>query len=236
MHDGATGTRLGLRGIPEVAETIALARELLLVEQTGARVHFLHLSTKRAVDMLSEAKNRGLPVSANVTAHHLHLSDECITGFNSECHVQPPFRTAIDRDRLRQGLAQGVVDAVCSDHQPHERDARLNPFSATEAGISALETLLPLSLNLVEEGVLSLDGCIASLTVNPAKVLRIERGSLGVGAVADVCVFDAGESWTLTADDMVSEGHNTPFLEQRFTGRVKKTLVGGRLVFDTSSP
>ena len=232
VNDGATGTRLGLSGIPEVAETIALARDLLLAEQTGTRAHFLHLSTARAVEMIEQAKDRGMAVTAGVTAHHLHLSDAAIDGFNSECHVQPPLRSETDREALRKGVSQGVIEVVCSDHQPHERDARLNPFSATEPGISALETLLPLSLRLVEEQVLDLNTCISRLTINPARVLGVDRGTLEVGSVADICVFDPNEEWTLTVNEFVSEGHNSPFLGQRFRGRVKATLVDGSVTYE----
>ena len=232
VHDGAIGTRLGLSGIPEVAETIALARDLLLVEQTGAQAHFMHLSTGRGVDMIRQAKERGLAVTANVTAHHLHLTDIEVDGFNSECHVQPPLRSGTDREALRKGVADGVVDVVCSDHQPHERDARLNPFSATEPGISALESLLPLALQLVSEGVLDLETCIAGMTANPAQVLGVDRGTLGVGQAADICVFDPDEEWELTVEELVSEGHNSPFLGRRFRGRVKATLVGGQVTYE----
>ena len=232
VHDAATGTRLGLSGIPEVAETIALARDLLLAEQTGACAHFMHLSTSRAVEMIKQAKDRGLSVSASVTAHHLHLSDTAVDGFNSECHVQPPLRSETDREALRKGVSEGVIEVVCSDHQPHERDARLNPFSTTEPGISALETLLPLSLRLVEENVLDLNSCISGLTSNPARVLGVDRGSLEVGAVADICVFDPNEEWTLTMNEFTSEGHNSPFLDQQFRGRVKTTLVDGCITYE----
>lgn len=232
VHDGAMATRLGLAGIPEVAETIALSRELLLVEQTGVRAHFMHLSTARSVEMISQAKDRGLAISASVTAHHLHLSDSSIDGFNSECHVQPPLRSNADREGLCKGVSEGVIDIVCSDHQPHERDARLNPFSATEPGISALETLLPLALRLVDEDVLDLNTCIARLTNNPARLLGVERGTLTVGGIADVCVFDPNEEWTLSVPEFLSEGHNSPFLEQSFRGRVKTTLVGGLVTYE----
>ncbi len=234
VHESAISTRLGLAGIPETAETIALARDLLLVEQTGARAHFLHLSTARAVSMLAEAKARGLAVSADATIHHLQLTDQETSGFASEYHVRPPLRDGADRKALREGLREGVLDAVCSDHQPHERDARLNPFSATEPGISGLETLLALALRLVDDGVLSLPQCIASLTCGPARILGLDRGTLSEGAVADVCIFDPHESWTLQAGDMLSAGHNTPFLGQRLRGRVRRTLLGGRIVHDAA--
>ncbi len=230
-HYGAVGTRLGLPGIPEAAETITLARDLLLVEQTGVRAHFCHLSTARAVDMLAEAQTRGLPVTADVNAHHLHLTDVDTATFNTMCRVWPPLRTQRDRDGLREGVARGVIAAVSSGHQPHEPDAKLAPFSASEPGISALETLLPLTLRLVENGLLPMDKAIASLTSGPAAILGLEAGALGVGKPADICVFDPECYWTLTEDDLVSRGRNSPFIGWELKGRVKHTLLGGKPVY-----
>lgn len=232
VHDGALSSRLGLAGIPETAETVTLARDLLLVEQTGARAHFLHLSTARAVRMLHEARAQGLPVTADVTAHHLHLTDTEIRGFNSQCHVRPPFRSEADRQALRAGLAEQSIDAICSDHQPHERDARLNPFAATEAGISSLETWLALSLRLTEEGVLSLSECVAAMTCNPARILGVPRGTLSVGASADVCIADPQARWRPDESELLSQGHNTPFLGEELRGRVRLTLLGGVPVYE----
>ncbi len=231
VHEGAVSARLGLPAVPETAETVALARDLLLIEQTGVRAHFCRLSTARAVSMVAEAKRRGLPVSADVSAHHLHLTDRDIGDYNSLCHVRPPLRTQGDREGLRQGLAQGVIAAVCSDHQPHDRDAKTAPFSLTDPGISALETLLPLMLQLVEEGVVDLSAAIAATTQHPARILGIEAGSLAVGRPADVCLFDPELSWTLTEERLISAGKNTPFLGWRFKGRVTHTLLEGRLVY-----
>lgn len=230
-HEGEVGTRLGLSGIPEAAETVAVARDLALIEQTGVRAHFCQLSTARAVAMVAEAKKRGLPVSADVTAHHLHLSEHDIGFFNTMCHVMPPLRSERDREGLRQGLRDGTVSVVCSDHQPHEPDAKLAPFSESEPGISGLETLLPLTLRLVDQGLIDLPHAIALLTANPAEVIAVDSGHLGVGATADVCIFDPAANWTLTAEAMVSRGRNSPFLGQSFQGRVTHTLVGGQLVF-----
>lgn len=235
VHHGAVGTRLGLGGIPETAETIEVARALLLVEQTTVRAHFCRLSTGRGVEMVAEAQGRGLRVSADVAAHQLHLSEADVNGFDSRCHVRPPLRTAADRERLRAALAQGVVGAVCSDHQPHERDAKLNPFPTTEPGISALETLLPLALELADLGVLTLPETIARLTSGPARVLGLPRGSLAVGAPADICIFNPQARWTLTEETMVSRGHNTPFLGRELKGQVTHTLLGGRLVHELAA-
>ncbi|MBI3575919.1 MAG: dihydroorotase, partial [Gammaproteobacteria bacterium] len=234
VHEGEVSTRLGLPGIPEAAETVAVARDLALIEQTGCRAHFCGLSSARAVAMVAEAQRRGLPVTADATAHHLHLTEHDIGDFDTQCHVRPPLRGKRDREALRRALKSGVLGAICSDHQPHEPDAKLAPFAQSEPGISALETLLPLTLKLVDENALELPEAIALLTSKPAQILGIEAGQLGVGATADVCVFDLKSAWMLTEDQIRSRGHNTPFLGYEFRGRVTHTLVGGKVVFKSA--
>jgi dihydroorotase len=235
MHEGRVSTRLGLAGIPEATETVAVARDLALVQQTGVRAHFCRLSTAQAVRMVARAQYDGLPVTADVSAHHLHLTEIDVGNFDSQCHVLPPLRTQRDRDGLRSGLAQGTLLAVCSDHQPHEADAKLAPFAATAAGISALDTLLPLSLRLVEDGALSLPELIARLTCRPAQLLGTKLGTLGVGTVADLCLFDPNEEWEFAAAHMHSRGHNTPFLGWQFKGRIVMTVFGGDVVFERAA-
>lgn len=230
-HEGPLGTRLGLAGIPECAEVIAISRELILIEQTGVRAHFGQLSTARAVEMIAEAKAKGLDISADVSAHQLYLTDLDVADFNSLCHVRPPLRSQRDRDGLRQALADGVINAVCSDHQPHDRDAKLAPFAATEPGISALETLLPLTLRLAEEGVMTLGEAISRLTCEPARILGIEAGRLNPGTIADICIFDSEQLWSVSEEKLVSAGKNTPFLGWEMKGRVTHTLLEGRLVY-----
>jgi len=233
VHDGAVGTRLGLAGIPEIAETIAVARELLLVEQTGTRVHFCHLSTGPAVDMVRDAQSHGLPISADVAIHQLYLTEEDVGSFDSFCHVRPPARSRDDRARLRAGIRAGVLTSICSDHQPHDVDAKLNPFSETEPGISALDSLLALVLDLVDDDELTLPQAVSALSRGPAAVLGIDRGTLSAGAVADVCLFDPNERWVLDDASMQSRGHNTPFKNRALKGRVRYTLLGGRIVFES---
>ncbi len=181
--------------------------------------------------MLARARYDGLAVTADVSAHHLHLTETALYGFNGDCHVVPPLRTGADRTGLRHGLAEGTLAAVCSDHQPHEPDAKLAPFCATEPGMSALETLLPLTLRLVEEGVLGLAEALARVTSGPAQVLGIEAGRIGIGDPADVCIFDPQRRWALTEKMLVSRGHNTPFLGHELKGKVIHTLLGGRAVY-----
>ena len=232
VHDGPVATRLGLPGIPEIAESIGVARELLLVEQTGTRVHFCHLSTGPAVDMIRDARAHGLPVSADVAIHQLLLCEQDVGSFDGRCHVRPPLRSLDDRDRLRAGVRAGVLGSICSDHQPHEVDAKLNPFPETEPGISSLDSLLALVLGLVDDQELTLPHAVAALTSGPASVLGIDRGTLGVGAVADACLFDPDERWVLDESTMLSRGHNTPFRGRTLRGRVHLTLIEGRPVFE----
>ena len=233
VHDGPVATRLGLAGIPEIAETIGVARELLLAEQTGARVHFCHLSTGPAVDMVRDARSHGLPVSADVAIHQLLLCDRDVGTFDADCHVRPPLRSLDDQARLLAGVRSGVIASICSDHQPHEVDAKLNPFAETEPGISSLDALLSLVLGLVNDDELTLSQAVAALTSGPAAALDVERGSLAVGAVADLCLFDPDERWILSDASMLSRGHNTPFKGRELAGRVALTMVGGRIVFES---
>ena len=231
-HEGVISERLGLPGIPVAAETVAVARALVLAEQDGIRVHFTLLSAARSVEMVAEAQARGVPVTADVAIHQLHLTERDIANFDAECHVLPPLRSQHDRDTLRLACASGVISAICSDHQPHEPDAKLAPFCETEPGISGLETLLPLGLRLVHEDVLDLPTLVSRLSWQPACILGQPYGTLQVGARADVCIFDLHRRWTLDATRLVSRGHNTPFHGWELQGRVIHTIMEGRRVFD----
>ncbi|MEW5754893.1 MAG: dihydroorotase [Pseudomonadota bacterium] len=233
VHEGAVSTRLGLAGIPACSETLEVARLLQLIGHTGVRAHFSQLSTAKALQLIGRARYDGLPVSADVAAHQLHLTQVDIAEFNSLCHVRPPLRTERDRDGLIEGVGSGALNAICSDHQPHDRDAKLAPFAETEPGISGLETLLPLALRLRTKRV-SLMRIIDSLTREPARILGLEVGHLSLGAPADVCIFDPDRYWRLEEANMRSQGRNTPFLGWEFQGRVVYTLVDGRPVFELS--
>jgi dihydroorotase len=230
-HRGAISSALGLPDIPVAAETLAVARLLLLAEETGVRLHLSQLSTARAVDMLSDAQARGLPVTADVAIHNLHLTEFDTADFASFMHVQPPLRSARDRDALRAGVKAGIINAVCSDHTPLMHDDKLLPFPESVPGISGLESLLPLLLGLVREHVLTLEQAITAVTHNPAKLLGINRGSLSVGAPADITVVDLGEDWLFNRHALISAGDNTPFHKWPLTGRVKTTLFQGNVTF-----
>ena len=229
-HEGQVATRLGLPGIPEAAETAAVARDLTLIEQTGIRAHFSHLTTARAVHMVARAQFDGLPVTADVALPYLYLTEVDISDFDSHCHVIPPLRTTQDRLHLREALKRGTLSAISSDHQPHEADAKLRSFPSTEPGISGLDTLLPMSLRLVEAHVIELDELIHRLTAGPAGILGLPFGTLSIGASADVCIFDPDLVWQLNTDTMRSNGHNTPFMGWEMKGRVIHTLLAGNLV------
>ena len=235
VHEGAVASRLGLPGIPAAAETVAVARDLALTEHTGSRSHFHTLSTGRAIEMIRQARRDGARLSAGVAIHQLFLMDTDVDGFDAACHVDPPLRTQSDRDRLRQALRDGDIQVICSDHQPHEADAKTEPFPLTAPGISGLETLLPLSLKLVEEGVLDLPTAIAALTAGPAQVLDLPLGRLEPGRSADICIFDPDAIWELDPENMASQGKNTPFAGWEFRGRVTHTLFEGRLTWSNDS-
>lgn len=231
-HEGAVASRYGLPSIPEAAETIALAECLELAELTGCRLHFGQLSCKLSVIKVHQAKKYGLNVSADVAIHQLHLTENDIIPFDSSYHVLPPFRTEADKKYLRQGLANGTINCISSDHQPHDLDAKLGAFPETEAGVSSLETLLPLMLRLVAKRELTLTQGIAALTSQPAHILGLPTGALTVGFSADVCVFDPELSWQINGDTWQSRGVNTPFWGQTMKGRVTHTLQAGNIIFN----
>lgn len=231
VHEGLMTVRYGLPGIPSASESIAVAQCLELVELTGCRLHFSQISCQNSTIKIQQAKKYGLNVSADVAIHQLHLTENDIEPFNSAYHVLPPFRGKQDRQQLTQSLINGTVDAICSDHQPHDIDAKLGAFPETEAGISALETLLPLTLDLVKSNTITLTRGIALLTANPAKILGIKKGSLSVGLNADICIFNPTLKWEVNHKNWKSAGHNTPFWGETFTGRVTHTLQSGKIIY-----
>ncbi|TNF88554.1 MAG: dihydroorotase [Gammaproteobacteria bacterium] len=230
-HEGLIATRLGLPAIPEAAETAALAKDIELVAQTGARTHFGQLSCARSVDMVRRAKAKGLPISADCAIHQLFLTDHDIGNFDSNMFTIPPLRSQSDRDALREGLADRTIDCLCSDHQPHEVDAKLKPFPSAEPGISGLDTLLPLALRLVDEEVLPLPELIAKVTSNPASIFGLPGGRIDVGEIADLIIVDTETHWICKAQNFLSKGKNTAFDGWDFRGSVTHTLIGGEIVY-----
>jgi len=234
-HEGEVSTRLGLSGIPVSAETIAISRDLQLIELSGAKAHFCQLSSAKAVQLIQQAQKDGLPVTADVTAHHLHLTEMDIGFFDSNCHVIPPLRTQRDQDALRQGLKSGIISNIVSDHQPHSSDAKLAPFAETEAGISGVETLLPLALKMIDIQGMTLSDVIGSLTAQPAKILKLSEGTLNIGTDADLCIFDPEAYWVVSREKLLSQGKNTPFHGWELKGKVTYTIKSGNVVYATET-
>lgn len=230
-HEGAMASRYGLPGIPIAAETIALLQGIELVEQTGCRVHFQGLSCARSIELIARAKQEGLPVSADVAMHQLHLTEEQMIPYDSHYHVAPPLRSKQDKNALISAVQKGIIDCICSDHQPHDVDAKLGAFPETAPGISSLETVLPLLLRLIKQGELDLNQGLATLTSEPARLLGIKAGSIAVGEIADVCVFDPDKQWQVNADTWQSQGRNTPFWDTTMKGQVTLTVQAGEIIF-----
>jgi dihydroorotase len=233
-HDGEVATRLGLSGIPVSAETVALATILRLAGDTGARVHLTRISSSAALEMIRAARAAGIAVSCDVAVHHLHLSDNDIGYFDAHARLDPPLRALQDRDALRLGLADGSIDALCSDHTPVDDDAKQRPFDEAEPGATALELLLPLTLKWAEEMRLPLPTALARITSDPARILGVAAGTLSPGSAADVCIFDPRAPFLVSRDALKSQGKNTPFLGCELSGRVRYTLIDGYLAYDGS--
>lgn len=231
-HDGEVATRLGLTPIPVTAETIALASILALVRETGVPVHLCRLSSAAGVAMLRAAKAEALPVTADVGVHHLHLSDADIGWFDPLANLTPPLRGPGDRKALSEALADGTIDAVCSDHAPVDDDAKQVPFGEAETGATGLELLLPLTLKWAAEQRMTVADALARVTHRPASILGVAAGSLETGQPADLCVFDPEARWTVRRETLRSQGKNTPFLGLEVAGMVRTTLVAGEVVFE----
>ena len=231
-HDGQVATRLGLAAIPVCAETVALSTILLLARETGARIHLCRLSSAEGIDMVRQAKQLGLKVTCDAAVHHAHLSEMDIGYFDPNCHLTPPLRSQRDRDALRAALANGAVDALCSDHTPVDEDAKQLPFAEAEPGATAVELLLPLALKWAEECRLPITQGLARITADPARILGIDGGRLNQGASADICVFDPERYWKVEPKALKSQGKNTPFIGLEVKGKVRYTLVEGQVIYE----
>ena len=231
-HDGEIATRLGLPTIPVCAETVALSSIILLTRETGVHVHLCRLSTMEGIEMVRAARQQGLSITCDVAINHLHLSEMDIGFFDSNCHLMPPLRGMSDRDALRNGLLDGTIDAVCSDHAPVDEDAKLLPFGQAEVGATGVELLLPLTLKWGIEMHIPLIAVLAKITAAPARILGIDAGHLSLGTAADLCIFDLEQYWQVAASAIKSQGKNTPFLGMELPGKVKYTLVNGLIVYE----
>lgn len=232
MNEGVTSSRLGLPGIPAEAESIMVDRDIRLVELTSSRYHVAHLSTAGALEAVARAQTKGLRVTCEVAPHHFALTDEAVNGYDTYAKMAPPLRCESDRQALLEGLARGTVSAIATDHAPHDEDSKKVEFCCAANGVVGMETLLPVSLELVRAGVMTLSECLAVMTWKPARLLGINRGVLTPGSPADVVIFALDEAWQVDASQLHGSARNTPFHGRKVKGRVKKTLVAGRIVFE----
>ncbi|HUH13358.1 MAG TPA: dihydroorotase [Longimicrobiales bacterium] len=237
MNEGLISTRLGLTGIPNAAEDIMIARDLMLAELTGGHIHIQHVTTRRGVALIREAKARGVRVSAEGTPHHFTLTDEAADGYRTEAKVNPPLRAAADRDAVRAGVADGTLDCIATDHAPHHYDEKEQAFEDAPFGLVGLETALGLVITeLVEPGLLTLSAMVERMSLGPARAFGLNGGTLASGSPADVTLFDATERWTVDPTGFLSKSRNTPFAGRELVGRAVATVVDGRLVWSRRDP
>lgn len=232
MNEGLVSTQLGLQGIPAAAEDVMVARNLALAELTGARLHLAHVSTAGSVRMVREAKARGIRVTAEACPHHFSLTEEAVRDFNTLAKMNPPLRTWQDIQAIKEGLRDGTIDVIATDHAPHAPQDKQREFAEAPFGIVGLETALPLTLALVEEGVLSLEAAVAKLTTAPAQAFSLPKGTLAPGADADVVVVDAQRQWEVDPSRFRSKSTNTPFAGWKVKGLATTTIVAGKVVYE----
>jgi len=225
---GETATRLGLASAPARAEAMAIARDLALVEETGAAIHFRQVTTARGLALVRAAKAQGLRVTCGITPAHLFLSDIAVTDFRTFARLSPPLRSETDRQACLEAVADGTIDVLCSAHDPRGPEAKRLPFADAEPGMAGAETLLALGLGLVRDGIIALPRLMAMLSTNPARIIGVEGGSLAEGAAADLVLFDPDTPWIIDGDKFAGQANNTPFDKLPTQGRVLKTIKGGR--------
>jgi len=235
INEGWISTQLGVQGMPVEGEDTMIARDIMLTRRADARYHVAHISSQRGVEMVRSAKAEGLKVTTEAAPHHFALTEEEVLGFNVDAKMSPPLRTEADRLAVIEGLRDGTIEVIATDHAPHHEDDKRCGLSCAAFGIVGLETMLPVSLDLVRNGVLSMSDMIAKMTCNPAKLLGLGSGTLSVGAEADVCIFDDKATWTVDREALVSKGKNTPWHGKQMTGQVTHTLKAGRVVFENGT-
>ncbi len=230
MNEGFVSTKLGLPGIPVEAESIEVARDLQLADLTGGRLHFCHISSRKSLDLIRQAKAQGSRVTAETCPHYFHLTDEMVLGYNTNAKMNPPLRMKEDVEAVKKAIKDGTIDAIATDHAPHAEGEKDVEFDKAPFGIIGLETSLALSLALVEEKVLTMSELIRKMSLNPAGIIQVDRGHLSEGAAADVTVFDPGFEWTMEKEKLESKSKNSPFLGWKMKGRATEVFVGGKHV------
>jgi len=231
MNEGAVATELGLKGIPNAAEDAMASRDIMLAELTGGHLHLAHVSTRGSLELIRQAKKRGVKVTCEVTPHHFSLTEEAVRGYNTNAKMNPPLRSQDDVDAVRAALADGTADAIATDHAPHHVDDKNVEFAIAANGIVGLETLIPLTLRLVADKVISLSKAIELMTCGPARLLGIDRGTLSVGAVADMTLINPNKEWEVTEAGLHSKSKNSYFIGHTLKGCAVKTLRAGQVVF-----
>ncbi len=232
MHEGRVSLELGLQGIPSAVEEIPIFRDLVLTQLTGARLHIAHVSAFGSVALIRQAKAAGLTITAETAPHYFSLTEEGVLGYDTNCKVNPPLRTAQDVLAIKEGLADGTLDAIASDHAPHTSLEKDVEFEAAAFGLIGLETSLGLSLKLVHDGILTLSQAVAAMSANPARILGVPGGSLAIGAAAHITLIDLNREWTVDATTFASKSRNCPFHGWNLKGKAVMTIVGGKVVWE----
>ncbi len=235
MNESSISTELGLKGMPTEAEDIMVYRDISLLEKTGGRLHVAHISSGNAVGLVRLAKKQGLPVTAEVAPHHFTLTDDAVRGYDTNTKMSPPLRSQRDIDLIKEGLSDGTIDIIATDHAPHDLVDKQVEYSCACFGIVGLETALPLSLNLVDEKVMTLPDMVASLTSRPAEIFKLDKGTLSAGRDADITIFDPKAEYTVETTKFKSKSKNSPFQDWKVKGRTRYTLVKGKIVYSDPS-
>ena len=231
MNEGFVSTELGLKGMPNAGEDAMTARDIMLAELTGGHLHVAHVSSRHSLELIRQAKARGVHVTCEATPHHFSLTEEAVRGYNTNAKMSPPLRTSEDVAAIHTALADGTIDAIATDHAPHHIDDKNVEFPVAANGIVGLETMLPLTLKLVGDKVISLTQAIALMSHKPAEIMNIDRGTLSVGAVADVVLINPNKEWTVTEEGLHSKSKNSYFIGHTLKGCAVKTLRAGKVVF-----
>lgn len=231
MNEGYLSMELGFKGIPHAAEEVMVARDIILADMTKGKLHICHVSTAGSVELIRRAKSAGIPVTAETAPHYFTLTEEAVREHGTNAKINPPLRTVLDQKAIKEGLRDGTIDAIATDHAPHEAASKEMDFFRASSGIIGLETVLPLTLRLVDEGVLSMDGAVAKLSVNPSKILGLNKGTLSKGSRADITIFDSKRGFVVEKATFRSKARNTPFDGWKLKGVVELTIAGGRIVY-----